>query len=111
MYVYVTICTSFYENYANLEVKHDVLYKGLKSLGKISSDTNLCLLITRSETFPTTSVAERNICYQVKLNVMILTLFLFRKSYAETVATFEKLKRIQHQLKADPGKKSLILAQ
>nr|XP_022290539.1 uncharacterized protein LOC111102179 [Crassostrea virginica] len=33
------------------------------------------------------------------------------KSYAETVATFEKLKRIQHQLKANPGKKSLILAQ
>ena len=109
--MYITIYTSIYENYANKEVKHDVLYKGLKSLGKISSETNRCLLITRSKTFPTTSLGERNIYYQVKLNIMILTFFLFRKSYAETVATFEKLKRIQHQLKANPGKKSLILAQ
>nr|XP_019921262.2 kinesin-related protein 4 isoform X2 [Crassostrea gigas] len=33
------------------------------------------------------------------------------KSYAETVATFEKLKRIQNQLNADPGRKAQILAE
>ncbi|XP_061171578.1 DNA ligase 1-like isoform X2 [Saccostrea echinata] len=33
------------------------------------------------------------------------------KSYAETVATFEKLKRIQQQMTADPSKKNKILAE
>lgn len=33
------------------------------------------------------------------------------KSYAETVATFEKLKRIQNQLNADRGRKAQILAE